>query len=245
MLESGVNTPVTSGPQRQLVLLDVVRGTQESLARGVLGFRPEFSPDRKWAACVKVTQLFRPDAASPMPNTVTFPHSTHLLLVALQPPYRVVELPAPNHILLQDPIVWSPNGSKIAFFNRPPEQPDLAELYIYSQDDASLTRVKTRITSKFALSDINSHLTWTGESQLLVRTQPASPEANGTRQRPDWYAVEPDGSLRNLTAAFKEVPTRFLREWGTSVVLQLRRLAAGQSQYQTFIGNQRHSQDAL
>jgi dipeptidyl aminopeptidase/acylaminoacyl peptidase len=201
VIESGIETPMTDWPEGRLLLIDALKGAQKVLARGILS-NLQVSPDKQWAACVKVTKFFRPNPASPMPMTDLSLHNRHPVVVSLQSPYRTVELTEANDVVAStgSTVMWSPDGSKLAFRNRPWDQTS-SDLFVYSLTEGRLTHVTSGVSQ-------SSDVVWVSTSQLLVRLQAQSSGTGNASQRADWHLVERDGSLRNLTAAFKDAPSR-------------------------------------
>jgi dipeptidyl aminopeptidase/acylaminoacyl peptidase len=203
-LESGVSAPLEQRPQGRLLLVDLIKGTQD-LTSGSGFSRISLSPNRRFLAFLKQVDIIRPTVDHLLPH--------HAALASFFRVYRleIIDLmrtPSPHATEVTDTFAstlrWSPDGNELSAIGRSLDA---------SNAPPSLFRCRASEAKCQAVVGLDPMLTpaqpaptvWTTNGELLVLAEPGSQHA-ASRMRRDWWAVSPEGRLRNVTEKVRSVP---------------------------------------
>lgn len=196
VLETGVALPPGRRPQGQLLLIDLLKGSQP-LAYG-FSFRDlRLSPDQQHIAVLK--QI---DVVQPKPDKLLThgrPQVIYQAAVFSRDGRQVLLDIARVKEAQPGSLRWSPDGKSLALVGN-----------ISSASPQAITCALSGGTCQpFSLNEEPAAIVWSAKSRLLVlpKAQP------GGRQ--DWWALSSGTEKRNLTAKMKTVPRELIREANT------------------------------
>ena len=207
LLESGNRLQPGQRPQGQLLLIDALKMSQ-SIAAAMRFIDLRLSPDQQHIAALKQVDVAQPDPNRPLTQL-----NGQVLQAAVFDRRGAPALPEVakvNDVQLGS-LRWSPDGAALALIGKvsgaSTEHPQVVMCELAS---ASCRAVTSDEIEPRAIS-------WSAKRNLLILQRPKP----GTMGRTDWWAIDPDGKKRNLTAKMKAVPGGLISEAGGGSVVGL------------------------
>ncbi|UAK25468.1 S9 family peptidase [Sphingomonas nostoxanthinifaciens] len=173
-----------------LVMLDVISGETQPLARGDLQSLT-VSPDGRHVALIEERETNLINATDPI-GEATDLRRRRLLLIDL--PTRRVRVPCRSCDLPFYPPVWSASGRRLLFYGRSPgTRWRDGSPYLIDADGAPATALPMHGVRTAVLSATGDYdrvgLGWLGETPIVYGRADVNPAS-----RADWYRIDPGGS---------------------------------------------------
>lgn len=208
VLDSGVSLDFGERPQGELVLVDVVAGSQEKVMSGRF-HELRLAPDGRHVALFRQVGVRLPQADQALERTGV---ERHRLAVVTADGALVVDEVCDVDDPLSGSLRWSADSTQVALIGR--AAGSSRRVFRYRVADGrveSLTDATLEPTS----------ILWTADRRLLVLAKPAEQSAQEVAPRADWWLLGGDEQPRKLTADLTAVPAQLVPEDGREAFVGL------------------------
>ncbi len=211
VLDSGVPLDFDERPQGELVLVDVVAGSEQTVMSGRF-HELRLAPDGRHVALLRQVGVRLPQSGQTL--ELTGPERHRLAVVTADGALVAGEVCSVDDAL-SGSLRWSVDSTQVALIGRDGSSPGSSRrAFRYRLADGrveSLTDATLEPTSILATAD----------RRLLMLAKPAQQSAQEIAPRADWWLVGGDEPPRNLTAELSAVPAQLVPEDGRQAFVGL------------------------